>query len=65
MTDHTVPDNIDEQWRLECEAREWLKRGYTSKAKVDELIAEIAKKRGKDAAEKLRDEMRQQYRKEY
>lgn len=55
----------DEQWRLECEARFWLSQGYTSKPKVDELIAEIAKKRGNDAAEKLRDEMRQQYRKEY
>lgn len=53
----------NEKFRAECEAREWLRRGYTSKARVDLLITEIAKKRGQAAAEKLREDMREQYRK--
>ena len=50
-----------EQHRLECEARHWLDLVGARKADVDDLIARIATKRGKSAAEKLRGEMRRQY----
>lgn len=55
-----LPDEV-EAFRLECEAREWLKRGYTTAAKVDELMASIAAKRGQEAANRLRGEMRKQW----
>lgn len=47
--------------RLECEARHWLREGYTRREQVDELIQRIAKRRGEGAAELLRDEMRRQW----
>lgn len=47
--------------RRECEARDWLRRGYTSGAKVDELMTLIEKKRGHAAAHELREEMRRQW----
>lgn len=56
--------NAGQQHRAECEAREWLKRGYTSKQAVDELITTIAKKRGPQAAQQLREEMRRQFKKQ-
>lgn len=54
-------DKTSRLWREECEAREWLKRGYTTKAKVEELMIRIMKIRGKDSAEKLRENMRAEY----
>lgn len=51
-----------EQHRLECEARDWLRRGYVSAAAVDELMERIAKVRGQAAADRLRVEMRRQWR---
>lgn len=50
-----------EDHRRECEARDWLRRGYTSAAAVDELMTRIAAKRGQSAANALRDEMRRQW----
>lgn len=50
-----------EKKRRECEARDWLRRGYTSKGKVDQLIESIASKRGRAAAEELRQDMREQW----
>lgn len=47
--------------QLECEAREWIRRGYTSKSKVTALMKRITKQRGPQAADDLRAEMRQQY----
>lgn len=52
---------MDEDHRRQCEARDWLKRGYTTAAKVDELLAVIEKKRGYKAAHELRIEMRAQW----
>lgn len=52
----------DENYRRECEAREWINRGYTSKPMVDQLIMRITEIRGKEAAEELRAEMRKQWR---
>lgn len=50
-----------EQHRRECEARTWLRQGYTSRAAVDELVARIAERRGAEAADELRQEMRRQW----
>ena len=44
------------------EARDWLRRGYTSAKQVDDLMGRIAKHRGQAAADKLREEMRRQWR---
>lgn len=45
----------------ECEARHWLRLGYTSAAMVDELREKITAKRGAAAAERLIEEMRRQW----
>jgi len=50
-----------EQRRLECEARDWLRRGYTTPARVEELMQRIVAKRGAAAADRLREEMRRQW----
>lgn len=57
----TDASRAHEQHRLECEARHWLDVVGTRRADVDDLINRIAAKRGKPAAEKLRDEMRRQH----
>lgn len=51
----------EEAHRSACEARDWLRRGYTSAALVDELMERIAKRRGQQAATELREEMRRQW----
>lgn len=48
--------------RLECEARSWLRQGYTTPQMVDDLLARIAARRGQAAAKALREEMRRQWR---
>lgn len=45
-----------------CEAREWLRRGYTTPAKVRELHARIRARRGLAAADRLVEDMRREYR---
>ena len=52
---------FDEDHRRECEARTWLRMGYDTAARVDELMTRIAKHRGRQAAEALRAEMRRQW----
>lgn len=54
-------DTSSEQYRRECEARHWLREGYTDARSVAELMERIEKKRGRDAALVLRDEMRRQW----
>lgn len=51
----------EQEKRLVCEARYWLRAGYINAAKVDELMPRIIAKRGIDAADTLREEMRQQW----
>jgi len=51
-----------EQHRRECEARNWLRRGYSDRASVDELRKRITEKRGSRAADELVEEMRRQWR---
>ena len=50
-----------EGWRRECEAREWLKRCDNDPAKIRALLLRIEAKRGKEAAEVLRQDMRAAY----
>ena len=51
----------DSHHMLQCEARYWLRRGYTTpERRVD--LREVLKKRGDDAFEKLIEEMRRQWR---
>lgn len=50
-----------EQYRLECEAREWLKRGYNNRNEIRVLQNAITKRRGYAAAERLIEEMRKQW----
>lgn len=53
--------NISEEHRAECEARYWLEKGYTTKANINDLRDQIAKKRGVKAANYLIDNMRKVY----
>ncbi|CBA14742.1 hypothetical protein XALC_0197 [Xanthomonas albilineans GPE PC73] len=50
-----------EQRRRMCEARHYLRRGYTTGIKVQRLIDAIALRRGHAAAQQLRAEMRAQW----
>lgn len=45
-----------------CEARYWLRKGYTTQERVDELREFLHKKRGTNAIELLIEEMRNQWR---
>lgn len=49
------------QHMLECEARYWLRRGYTTPDKILEL-GELLKRRSAISLGRLIDEMRQQWR---
>lgn len=54
----------DEQHRAETEARFWLKRTGGKRDAVDSVIQSIAKRRGQEAAERLRVDMRRLHREE-
>lgn len=51
----------DEDHRRECEARSWIKQGYFTASRVEELMQRIAQHRGAQAAAVLREEMRRQW----
>lgn len=51
----------DEAYRRECEARSWIKQGYFTARRVDELMQRIERHRGAEAAAALREEMRLQW----
>lgn len=53
----TIPQQL-----LESEARAWLRKGYASAERIQELRDLITKRRGAAAAERLIQEMRRQYR---
>lgn len=57
-----MDSNELELQRRVMEARGWLRDGYTTMEKVDELMHRITKKRGPAAAEQLRHDMREQWR---
>lgn len=50
-----------EQFRHACECKFWLAETGGDPAKVADLMIRITAKRGKAAAERLRDGMREQY----
>jgi hypothetical protein len=50
-----------ESWRLECEAREHLKRTQGEPDKIKALLVRIKERRGQEAADRLRDAMRLAY----
>lgn len=50
------------QQMLECEARTWLRNGYNTPERIQELTLMIAKRRGQVSAERLIEEMRRQWR---
>jgi hypothetical protein len=53
---------FDENEKHRCEVREWIRRGSDKPAEwVKELLAGIAKRRGKPAAERLRRDIREQW----
>jgi len=56
-----MTDTASEEWRAVCEARHWLRKGYTTSDRVDALVARITAERGQEAAHRLRDEMRRQW----
>ena len=57
-----MSDQADRQHMHECEARHWLRLGYSSEAMFDELREKITTKRGAAAAERLIEEIRRQWR---
>ena len=50
------------QHMLECEARTWLRKGYSTRERTEELAQSITKRRGHAATERLVEEMRRQWR---
>jgi len=58
----THMDDETERHRRICEARDWLRKGYTSAKEVNELLARVADKRGEQAAATLQADMREQWR---
>ncbi|EWC40168.1 hypothetical protein B597_016460 [Stutzerimonas stutzeri KOS6] len=47
---------------LECEARTWLRKGYDTPERIEELTELITKRRGQASADRLVEEMRRQWR---
>jgi hypothetical protein len=56
-----VRAGTDSRQLLECEARTWLRKGYTTTERISDLTALIAKHRGTAGAAKLIEEMRRQW----
>ncbi|EIU2540629.1 TPA: hypothetical protein ACHH76_003299 [Pseudomonas aeruginosa] len=56
-----MSDQANRQHMLACEARYWLRRGYTTPEKIAELKETLYKKRGEEAATRLIEEMRRQW----
>lgn len=56
-----MPENDHHRSILECEARYWLRRGYTTPERLVDL-REVLKKRGDAAIENLIEDMRRQWR---
>lgn len=51
----------DAAFRLQCEARHWIRQGYFERDRVDGLMETLTKHRGAEAAARLREEMRRQW----
>lgn len=57
----THMDDETERHRRVCEARDWLRKGYTNEKEVNELMLRVVRARGQDAADTLRADMREQW----
>lgn len=55
-----TPDEVEDYRRM-LEARQWLRLGYDTAASIEGLRKRIEHQRGAAAAERLINEMRQQY----
>lgn len=55
------PVRTDEAYRRQCEARSWIKQGYFTASRVEDLMQRIERHRGPEAAAALREEMRLQW----
>ena len=53
--------NDSEEYRRQCEAREWMRRTAGDPLRIKELLKRISQKRGKEAAEVLRQDLRAAY----
>lgn len=58
----SVAGSAVERRRRECEARHYLRCGYTTDSKVNQLTETVALRRGRQAADQLRADMRAQWR---
>lgn len=58
-------DQATEAHRRACEARHWLREGYTTAASVAQLMTRIEAKRGIVAARELQEEMRLQWKRRH
>ncbi|HCH7220279.1 TPA: hypothetical protein NQI07_003653 [Pseudomonas aeruginosa] len=56
-----MTDRANRQHLLVCEARYWLRRGYTTPEPVVEPKETLYKKRGEEAVTQLIEEMRRQW----
>lgn len=56
-----MADQEQRQHMLACEARYWLRRGFTTSERVAELEQILVKKRGFVGVARLVDEMRRQW----
>lgn len=54
-------DFTQEMHRMECEARHWLRVANGDIGKINEILARIRNRRGHEATERLRNEMRRQW----
>jgi hypothetical protein len=59
-----MPEKSDESFRHETECRYWLSWTGGNRAMIDDLIVRIAKRRGQVAADRLRDGMRVEWRRQ-
>ncbi|TXD43085.1 hypothetical protein TR80_009515 [Xanthomonas campestris] len=56
-----MTDDATEQQRRACEARHYLRQGYTDRASVTQLLARITQQLGVASATALHQEMRRQW----
>lgn len=56
-----MSDALSETFRAECEARYWLEQTGANPGRINTVIEQIAKRRGKRAANALLDQMRKQW----
>ena len=59
LRDGRVVCNTCEGWRHECECMDVVKRHYPDGGAINAHFAEIEKKRGKEAADRLRNDCRE------